>query len=100
MNYSTGGDTFLIVLTVPHHEALSYGLRMVVYEFRSEQWDFHARARLATKHINNQYFQISSFINTLEEIEIVKASSSKYLLNDVIAGENNPMYKLIHSSVI
>ena len=27
-------------------------------------------------------------INTLEEIEILKAASSKYLLNDVIAGQN------------
>ena len=33
-------------------------------------------------------------INTLEEIEILKAASSKYLLNDVIAGQNDPMYKL------
>ena len=29
-------------------------------------------------------------INTLEEIEILKATSSKYLLNDVIAGQNDP----------
>ena len=28
--------------------------------------------------------------NTLEEIEILKAASSKYLLNDVIAGQNDP----------
>ena len=39
-------------------------------------------------------------INTLEEIEIVKAASSKYLLNDVIAGQNEPMYKRLPSSVI
>jgi hypothetical protein len=38
--------------------------------------------------------------NTLEEIEILKAASSKYLLNDVIAGQNDPMYKLLPSSVI
>jgi hypothetical protein len=38
-------------------------------------------------------------INTLEEIEILKAIS-KYLLNDVIAGQNDPMYKLLPSSVI
>ena len=41
-------------------------------------------------------------INTLEEIEILKAasSSSKYLLNDLIAGKNNPIYKLLPTSVI
>ena len=33
-------------------------------------------------------------INTLEEIEILKAASSKYLLNDVIAEKNDPIYKL------
>ena len=27
-------------------------------------------------------------INTLEEIETLKAASSKYVLNDVIAGQN------------
>ena len=30
-------------------------------------------------------------INTLEEIEILKAASSKYLLNDVITGQNTPI---------
>jgi hypothetical protein len=30
-------------------------------------------------------------INTLEEVEILKAASSKDLLNDVIAGQNDPM---------
>ena len=39
-------------------------------------------------------------INTLEENELLKTASSKYLLNDVIAGENHPMYKLLPSSVI
>ena len=39
-------------------------------------------------------------INTLEEIETLKAASSKYVLNDVITGQNDPMYKLITSSVI
>ena len=34
-------------------------------------------------------------INTLEEIEILKAASSKYLLNHVIAGQNDPIYKLL-----
>ena len=39
-------------------------------------------------------------INTLEEIEILKAASSKHLLNDVIAGQNDPIYKLPLTSVI
>ena len=39
-------------------------------------------------------------INTLEEIEILKAASSKNLLNDVIAGQNDPIYKLLPTSVI
>ena len=39
-------------------------------------------------------------IHTLEEIEILKAASSKYLLNDVIAGQNDPIYKLLLTSVI
>ena len=39
-------------------------------------------------------------INTLEEIKILKVASSKYLLNDVITGQNDPMYKLLPSSVI
>jgi len=39
-------------------------------------------------------------INTLEEIEILKAAFSKYLLNDVIAGYNDPIYKLLPTSVI
>ena len=39
-------------------------------------------------------------ITTLEEIEILKAASSKYLLNDVMAGQNDPIYKLLPSSVI
>ena len=34
-----------------------------------------------------------------EEIEIIKAASSKYLLNEVIVGQNGPMYKLLPSSV-
>ena len=28
-------------------------------------------------------------INTIEEIKILKATSTKYLLNDVIAGQND-----------
>jgi hypothetical protein len=33
-------------------------------------------------------------------MDILKAASSKYLLNDVIAGQNDPIYKLLPSSVI
>jgi hypothetical protein len=39
-------------------------------------------------------------INSLEEIEILKAASSKYLLNDVIVGQNEPIYQLLPISVI
>ena len=39
-------------------------------------------------------------VNTLEEIEILKAASSENLLNDVIAGQNNPICKLLPSLVI
>ena len=42
-------------------------------------------------HLENNNRQI----NTLEDIEIIKAVSSKYLLNDVIAGQNDPIYKLL-----
>ena len=38
--------------------------------------------------------------HTLEEIEILKAVSFKYLLNDVMAGQNDPIYKLLPTSVI
>ena len=38
-----------------------------------------------------------SKINMLEEIEILKAASSKYLLNDVISGQNDPVYRLLSS---
>ena len=53
----------------------------------------------------NSYFSIHKInnhrkINTLEEIEILKAASSKYLLNDIIAGQNDPIYKLLPTSVI
>ena len=47
-------------------------------------------------HLENHH----SKIHTLEEIEILKADSSKYLLNDIIAGQNDPIYKLLLSSVI
>ena len=36
-------------------------------------------------------------INMLEENKI-KATSSKYLLNDVIIGQNDPMYRLLPSA--
>ena len=39
-------------------------------------------------------------INTFEEIEILKAASSENLLNDVISGQNGPIYKLLPTSVI
>ena len=39
-------------------------------------------------------------INMLDEIEILKAASSKYVLNDVIAGQNDLTYKLLLTSVI
>ena len=47
-------------------------------------------------HLENNHRKIY----TLEEIEILKAASSKYLLNDVITGQNDPMYKHLPSSVI
>jgi hypothetical protein len=46
-------------------------------------------------HLENNNRQI----NTLEDIEIIKAVSSKYLLNDVIAGQNDPIYTLLPTSV-
>ena len=39
-------------------------------------------------------------INTLEKIEILKVVSSENLLNDVIGEQNDPIYKLLPSSVI
>ena len=47
-------------------------------------------------HLENNHRKI----NTLEEIEIPKAAFSIYLLNDFIAGQNYPMYKLLSSSKI
>ena len=38
-------------------------------------------------HLENNHRKI----NTLEEIEILKAASSKNLLDDVIAGQNDPI---------
>ena len=34
-------------------------------------------------------------INTLEEIEILKAATSENLFNDVIAGQHDSIYKLL-----
>ena len=48
------------------------------------------------KHLENNHRKI----NILEEIEILNAASSKHLLNDVIAGQNDPIYKLLPTSVI
>jgi len=42
----------------------------------------------------------ATFSTGLVEIEILKADSSKNLLNYVIAGQNDLMYKLLPSSVI
>ena len=47
-------------------------------------------------HLENNHRKI----NTLEKIEILKAASSKHLLNDIIAGQNGPIYKLLPTSVI
>ena len=42
-------------------------------------------------HLENNHRKI----NTLEEIELLKAASSKYLLSGVNAGQNDPIYKLL-----
>ena len=47
-------------------------------------------------HIENNHRKI----NTLEEIKILKSATSENLLNDVIAGQNGPIYELLPSSVI
>ena len=47
-------------------------------------------------HLQNNHRKI----NTLKDIEILKAASSKHLLNDFIAGQNDPVYKLLPTSVI
>ena len=51
---------------------------------------------MSIMHLENNHRKI----NTLEDMEILKAASSKYLLNDVIAGQNDLIYKLLPSSVI
>jgi hypothetical protein len=52
-----------------------------------------AQENMFITHLENNHIKI----NTLKEIEILKAASSKYLLNDVIAGQNATMYKLLPS---
>ena len=47
-------------------------------------------------HLENNHRKIK----TPEELEILKAASSKHILNDVIAGQNDPIYKLLPTSVI
>ena len=47
-------------------------------------------------HLENNHRKI----NIIEEIEILKVASSKYLLNNDIAGQNDPIYKLLPTSVI
>ena len=46
-------------------------------------------------HLENNYREINKL-----EIEIPKTTSSRYLLNDIITGQNDPIYKLLPSSVI
>ena len=47
-------------------------------------------------HLENNHRKI----NTLEELEILKVASSENLLNDFIARQYDPLYKLLPSSVI
>jgi GIY-YIG catalytic domain. len=54
-------------------------------------WNENNRRNMSLIHLENNHRKI----NTLEEVEILKVASSKYLLNDVIAGQNDPMYKLL-----
>ena len=54
-------------------------------------WNENRRIHLENNHIK---------IKTLEEIEILKAASSEYLLNDVIGGQSDPIYELLPTSVI
>jgi len=37
-------------------------------------------------------------INTLEELHIMKAATSPNILNDIIIGKNDPLFKLTSSS--
>ena len=67
-------------------------------------WSFHLSSIIYTIllktmsiiHLENNHRNI----NTLKEIKILKAGSSKYLLNYVITGQNDPIYELHPTSVI
>ena len=48
---------------------------------------------ISTIHLENYHRKI----NILKEIEILKAASSRNLLNDVINGESDPVYRLLPS---
>ena len=50
---------------------------------------------MARTHQENNHRKI----NALEEVEILKAAAFENLLN-VIAGQNDPIYKLLPTSVI
>jgi len=39
-------------------------------------------------------------INVITSINTLEAASSKYLLNDIFAGQNDPIYKFLPTSVI
>jgi hypothetical protein len=66
--------------------------------FKEHKKDFRyaeGKSKLS-EHVLNEGHEMK----TIEEIEILKAASSKYLLNDVIAGRNDPIYKILLTSVI
>jgi len=71
-------------------------LIIVIVGFQNLVFILKATSSMSIIHLENNHRKI----NTLEEIEILKAASSKHLLNDVITGENDPIYKLLPSSVI
>ena len=48
---------------------------------------------MAILHKENKHEKISK----LEEIEILKAAASQNILNDVINGSNDPLYKILIS---
>ena len=68
----------------------------VIFKYYSESQMKTIEETMSIIHLENN----NRKINTLEEIEILKAASSKHLLNDVIAGQNDPIYKLLPTSVI
>ena len=68
-------------------------------------WGYGLQSPLKTWNENNRRNHVHLENNhrkiiTLEEIEILKAASSKYLINNIIAGQNDPMYKIVPSSLI